>query len=54
MNQTRNELLNASLKRQRENDMAEMALAAIMSALYPNGEIAWNEWSAYAAAGEWR
>lgn len=46
-------VINYAERAKRENDMVDIALQAIMSALYPNGEIAWNEWSRYAAAGEW-
>ncbi|TWA89564.1 hypothetical protein [Bradyrhizobium stylosanthis] len=34
-------------------DPAELALAAIMAALYPNCEEGWNAWSRYAAEGLW-
>jgi hypothetical protein len=34
-------------------DPVELALQAIMCALYPDCEIGWNEWSRYAANGEW-
>lgn len=35
------------------NAEVEATLDAIMSALYPNGEAGWNDWSRYAARGEW-
>ena len=31
----------------------DFAILAIMAALYPQGEAGWNDWSRYAAAGEW-
>jgi hypothetical protein len=37
----------------RKPDPVDIALAAIMAALYPNGESGWNDWSRYAANGEW-
>lgn len=39
--------------KQMTNEEVEFALAAIMAALYPNGEAGWNDWSRYAASGEW-
>lgn len=34
-------------------DQTEMALAAIVAVLWPNSEMGWNDWSRYAANGEW-
>ena len=31
----------------------DFAILAIMAALYPQGEAGWNDWSRYAANGEW-
>jgi hypothetical protein len=35
------------------NEEIELLLQSILSALYPQCEIGWNEWSSYAANGEW-
>jgi hypothetical protein len=37
----------------RKPDAVDIALAAIMAALYPNGLAGWEDWSRYALTGEW-
>ena len=40
-------------KRPLTNAEIDSAILAIMAALYPQGEAGWNDWSRYAANGEW-
>jgi hypothetical protein len=44
----------ARANRPARHDATELALLAIMAALYPNGLQGWEDWNAYAAAGEWQ